>query len=159
MLTGGTVAYEGRGLLDEPAATFEAFVKRTGGTAQDNVVAFTRGTDLAAVYWQLAADGTFAVAGAEAFPSVDLGDGAWHHLAVSHETGANGVSVTLWWDHVRIATRTVSSAFDFGPGAGLVLGSPGFAGCLDDLRVSVGVLDAGGHQYAAPRTGTVVNIR
>ena len=159
VLTGGTVAYEGRGLLDEPAATFEAFVKRTGGTAQDNVVAFTRGTDLAAVYWQLAADGTFAVAGAEAFPSVDLGDGAWHHLAVSHETEAAGVSVTLWWDHVRIATRTVSSAFDFGPGAGLVLGSPGFAGCLDDLRVSVGVLDAGGHQYAAPRTGTVVNIR
>ena len=159
VLSGGTVAYEGRGLLDAPAATFEAFVKRTGGAAQDNVVAFTRGTDLAAAYWQLTADGTFAVSGAEAFPSVNLGDGAWHHLAVSHETGAAGVSVTLWWDHACIATRTVPSAFDFGPGAGLVLGSSGFAGCLDDLRVSVGVLEADGHQYAAPRTGAVVIIR
>lgn len=158
-LSGGTVAYEGRGLLDEPAATFEAFVKRTDGAASDNVVAFTRGADLAAAFWQLTADGAFTVPGAEAFPSVNLGDGAWHHLAVAHETGASGVSVTLWWDHAPVATRTVSSAFDFGLGAGLVLGSSGFAGSLDDLRVSVGVLDADGHQYAAPRTGGVVIIR
>ena len=142
-------------LLEKRLAVYRDL--KTPNAALENELAVKKASRQALLAGTEEADG--AVAGAEAFPSVDLGDGAWHHLAVSHETEAAGVSVTLWWDHVRIATRTVSSAFDFGPGAGLVLGSPGFAGCLDDLRVSVGVLDAGGHQYAAPRTGTVVNIR
>lgn len=157
-LTGGTVAYAGNGVLDEPSATFEAFVKRTGGAANDSVLAFTRGTDATAAFWRLAADGSFTVAGAEAFPSVAFDDD-WHHVAVSHETTDAGVTVTLWWDHQVVAARTVASAFDFGSGAGLVLGSSGFTGFVDEVRVSVGVLGARDHLYAAPRTGGLVIIR
>lgn len=157
-LTGGTVAYAGNGVLDEPSATFEAFVKRTGGAANDSVLAFTRGTDATAAFWRLAADGSFTVADAEAFPSVAFDDD-WHHVAVSHETIDAGVTVTLWWDHQVVAARTVASAFDFGSGAGLVLGSSGFTGFVDEVRVSVGVLGARDHLYAAPRTGGLVIIR
>ena len=157
-LTGGMVAYAGNGVLDEPSATFEAFVKRTGGAANDSVLAFTRGTDATAAFWRLAADGSFTVAGAEAFPSVAFDDD-WHHVAVSHETTDAGVTVTLWWDHQVVAARTVASAFDFGSGAGLVLGSSGFTGFVDEVRVSVGVLGARDHLYAAPRTGGCVIIR
>lgn len=157
-LTGGTVAYAGNGVLDEPSATFEAFVKRTGGAANDSVLAFTRGTDATAAFWRLAADGSFTVAGAEAFPSVAFDD-EWHHVAVAHETTDAGVTVTLWWDHQVVAARTVASAFDFGSGAGLVLGSSGFTGFVDEVRVSAGVLGVRDHLYAAPRTGGLVIIR
>lgn len=158
VLTGGTVAYAGNGVLDEPSATFEAFVKRTAGSSGDSVLAFTTGADAAEPFWRLAADGSFTVAGAEAFPSVTFDD-AWHHVAVSYAPADAGVAVTLWWDHQAVATRTVASAFDFGLGAGLRLGSSGFSGFIDEVRVSPGALAAREHLYAAPRTGGVVIVR
>jgi len=159
-LTGGTVAYAGQGLFDEETATCELFVKRTAGGADDSVVAFAKGTDAAQAFWKLTADGTFAVAGQdEAFPNVTLDDGAWHHLAVAYETADDGgVSVTLYWDHALVATRT-AAAFGFGTGAGLVLGSSGFSGGIDEVRILPRALTAEEFLYAAPPKGGVFLIR
>ena len=159
-LTGGTVAYAGQGLFDEAAATCELFVKRTAGGADDSVVAFAKGTDAAQAFWKLTADGTFAVAGQDAaFPTVTLGDGAWHHLAVAYETADDGgVSVSLYWDHAPVATRT-AAAFGFGTGAGLVLGSSGFSGGIDEVRIFPRALTAEEHLYAAPPRASIFLIR
>ena len=159
-LTGGTVAYAGQGLFDEETATCELFVKRTAGGADDSVVAFAKGTDAAQAFWKLTADGTFAVAGQDAaFPAVTLGDGAWHHLAVAYETADDGgVSVSLYWDHAPVATRT-AAAFGFGTGAGLVLGSSGFSGGIDEVRIFPRALTAEEFLYAAPPKGGVFIIR
>ncbi len=158
-LTGGTVAYAGQGLFDEPTATCELFVKRTAGGADDSVVAFTKGTDAAQAFWQLTADGTFTVHGASAaLPSVTLDDGLWHHLAVAYETTDSGVSVTLYWDHERVGAVT-ATAFAFGTGAGLVLGSAGFSGAIDEVRITPRALAPEEHLYAAPPSATVLFLR
>ena len=159
LLTGGTVAYAGQGLFDEPTATCELFVKRTAGGAADNVVAFAKGTDVAQSFWQLTADGTFTVGGASAtLPTLTLDDGAWHHLAVVHQTTDDGVSVTLYWDHKSVGTVT-TTAFAFGSGAGLVLGSSGFSGAVDEVRIFPRARTPAEHLYAAPPKGCVFVVR
>ncbi len=158
--TGGTVVYEGNGLLDAPCATVEAFVRRTAGTASDSVLTLAKNGAADSPTWRLNADGSFAVEGAsEAFPSVNLADGEWHHLAVSHETTADGVAVTLYWDYAAVATRTVAGAFDFGLGAGLVCGSAGFGGSIDEIRVSPTALTVDEFLYALPRKGFIIRVR
>ena len=158
--TGGTVVYEGNGLLDAPCATVEAFVRRTAGTASDSVLTLAKNGAADSPIWRLNADGSFAVAGAaEAFPSVNMADGEWHHLAVSHETTADGVAVTLYWDYAAVATRTVAGAFDFGLGAGLVCGSAGFGGSIDEIRVSPTALTVDEFLYALPRRGFTIRVR
>ena len=159
VLTGGTVAYAGLGLFDEPTATCELFVKRTAGGADDCAVAFAKGTDAAQSFWKLTADGTFTVSGASATLSVlSLDDGAWHHLAVVHQTTDDGVSVTLYWDHASVGTVT-TTAFAFGSGAGLVLGSSGFSGAVDEVRIFPRALEPAEHLYAAPPKGCVFIVR
>lgn len=159
VLTGGTVAYAGQGLFDETAATCEVFVRREAGGADDAVVAFAKGTDAARAFWKLTADGTFEVAGQDAmFPKVALDDGAWHHLAVAYETAGGIVSVTLYWDHELVATRT-AAAFEFGTGAGLVFGSSGFSGRFDEARLHPLALGPEDLLYATPPRGLRLIIR
>ena len=90
--------------------------------------------------------------------ALSLDDGAWHHLAVAYQTTDDGVSVTLYWDHASVGMVT-TTAFAFGSGAGLVLGSSGFSGAVDEVRIFPRALAPAEHLYAAPPKGCFLVVR
>ena len=160
-LSGGTVSYAASGALDLRAGTAEFFIQRTAGGAGNVLVAFAPDCDASSALWSLAADGTVSIAtDADADTlSINLSDGAWHHVAVSWSQGAATTAVTVWRDYAPAGTATLDGAFDFGPGAGFVLGSAGASGAVDELRLREGVLGADGMLYAAPPPATVLYVR
>lgn len=160
-LSGGTVAYAASGALDLRAGTAEFFVQRTAGGAGDVLVAFAPDCDASSPLWSLAANGTISIAtDADADTlSVDLSDGAWHHVALSWSQGAATTTVRAWRDHAPAGQKVLDGAFDFGPGAGFVLGSAGASGAVDELRLREGVLGTDGMLYATPPPATVISMR
>lgn len=160
-LSGGTVSYAASGALDLRAGTAEFFIQRTAGGAGNVLVAFAPDCDASSALWSLAADGTVSIAtDADADTlSINLSDGAWHHVAVSWSQGAATTAVTVWRDYAPAGTATLDGAFDFGPGAGFILGSAGASGAIDELRLREGILGADGMLYAAPPPATVLYVR
>lgn len=160
-LSGGTVSYAVSGALDLRAGTTEFFVRRTRGGAGDSLVAFAPGCDASSALWSLAADGTVSIAtDADADTlSIDLSDGAWHHVAVSWSQDSTTTAVKVWRDYALAGQKTLNGAFDFGPGAGFVLGSAGASGDIDELLLREGVLGVNAMLYAAPPPATVLYMR
>ncbi len=157
-LTGGTIAYSGNGALDEKMATFEAFVKKTNGGADDAVVTMNCGLAMQKTLWRLTADGVLHIDGTDAFPAVELDDN-WHHIAVSWNLSEEGFAVSLFYDHELAAKRVLSQAFEFEMGSSIVLGSAGFNGAIDEMRLSPEVLETKDHLYAVEVRALSIVIR
>ena len=160
-LAGGAVSYPLGGVLDLDAATAECFVRRTGGGAGDVLVAFAQDCDVSSPIWRLAANGMVSVATDSDSDTlaVDLSDGAWHHFALSWSQGPTTTDVQVWRDHVPVGSMTLDGIFDFGSGAGFILGSAGASGAIDELRLREGVLGTDGMLHAAPPPATVLYVR
>ena len=159
-LSGGTVAYQGNGVFDLDAATAEFFVKAAVGSAGDSVVAFAA-TGAANPVWRLSADGAFVFNTASDSLSTSLGiaDGQWHHIAVTYAPTGADTAVNIYFDHSLAATQTLSGAPAFGNGAGFTLGSAGFSGAIDELRLREGALGASDMLYATPPSATVILMK
>ena len=160
MFRGGTVAYPANGILDLDAGMAECFVKIEGGTATDSVICFALANETATPIWCLNANGSYLVNTSRDSTSGNVAalDGQWHHFAVAWETNGGDTSVTVYFDHAAVANRTLLGKMDFGSGAGIVLGSAGFSGSIDELRIREGALDETSQLYFVPEA-TVILIR
>lgn len=160
MFRGGTVAYPANGILDLDAGMAECFVKIEGGTATDSVICFAPANETATPIWCLNANGSYLVNTSRDSTSGNVAalDGQWHHFAVAWETNGGDTSVTVYFDHAAVANRTLSGKMDFGSGAGIVLGSAGFSGSIDELRIREGALDETSQLYFVP-DATVILMR
>jgi hypothetical protein len=158
--TGGTVTYPANGVLDLDAGMAECFVKIEGGTASDTVILFAQANDPSMPIWRLNANGSYLVQTDNDTLSggVSLGAGQWHHFAVAWAPNGADTDVTVFWDHAVAASQTLSGVFNFGTGAGITLGSAGFSGRIDELRVREGVLGTADQLYFFP-AATVLYIR
>ena len=140
------------------------FVRGQAESADANVVAFATGNDLSSPLWALAAGGAFTVrtaAGSRVFDlssAIDLA-GGWHHFAVSYASAGGDTEVKAYWDHELALEATVPGALDFSAAAGYTVGSAGFAGAVDELRVRAGVYAPADFLYAAPPRSTMMLIR
>ncbi len=158
-LTGGTVAYPGNGVFDLDAATAEFFVKASSGGADDSIVLFAVAGASSPV-WRLSANGAFIFRTASDSLTVHLGigDGRWHHIAVAYTPSGADTAVNVYLDHSLAATQTLAGAPAFGAGAGFTLGSAGFSGAIDELRLREGAPGVSGMLYAAPSAATVLHL-
>ena len=68
----------------------------------------------------------------------------WHHFAVTYDAKANKVSA--WYDREKVIEETLSAPLDFSNAVQYHIGKGGnnqpFAGNMDEIRLSYGVLDA-----------------
>ena len=156
-LSGGTVAYPGNGAFDLETATAEFFVKATAGGAGDSVVSFAA-TGAANPVWRLSANGAFAFNTASDSLAANLGiaDCGWHHVAVAYAPDGADTAVSVYLDHALAATQTLSGAPAFGSSAGFTLGSSGFSGAIDELRLREGAHGVSDMLYATPPSATVI---
>ena len=159
-LTGGTVTYPANGVLDLDAGMAECFVKIEDGTASDTVILFAQANDPSMPIWRLNANGYYLVqTDSDTFSGgVSVGDGQWHHFAVAWSPDGVDTAVTVFWDHEIAASQTLSGVFSFGTGAGITLGSAGFSGRIDELRLREGLLGTADQLYFIP-AATVLYIR
>lgn len=159
-LTGGTVTYPANGVLDLDAGMAECFVKIEDGTASDTVILFAQANDPSMPIWRLNANGYYLVqTDSDTFSGgVSVGDGRWHHFAVAWSPDGVDTAVTVFWDHEIAASQTLSGVFSFGTGAGITLGSAGFSGRIDELRLREGLLGTADQLYFIP-AATVLYIR
>ena len=159
-LSGGTVAYPGNGVFDLEAATAEFFVKATAGGAGDSVVSFAA-TGAANPVWRLSANGAFAfnTASDDLAANLSIADGGWHHVAVAYAPVGADTAVSVYLDHALAATQTLSGAPAFGSGAGFTLGSAGFSGTIDELRLREGARGVSDMLYSTPPSATVLLMK
>lgn len=159
-LLGGTVAYTGNGAFDLNAATAEFFVRKLGGGAANNVVSFGA-TGAANPVWSLSAGGAFVfrTASDSLEASLAIGDGQFHHVAVAYAPSGADTAVTVSLDHTAVASGTLTGAIDFGSGAGFTVGSAGFTGAIDELRLREGARGVSEMLHASPPPATFMVFR
>lgn len=158
--SGGTVAYPGNGVFDLVAATSEFFVKAEAGDATVPAISLTVDGSANPV-WRLSASGAFVfnTAGDSLSMNLGIGDRQFHHVAVAYAPSGASTAVTVYLDHAPVASRTLAGTVDFGSGAGFLLGSAGFTGTIDELRLRQGAVGTDGMLYAAPPPATVILMK
>lgn len=159
-LSGGTVAYPGNGIFDLDAAMSEFFVRAEAGDATAPAISFAADGSANPI-WRLSASGAFVfnTTGGSLSTNLGIGDHQFHHLAVAYAPSGANTAVTVYLDHETVASRTLAGTVDFGSGAGFLLGSAGFSGAIDELRIREGVIGTEGMLYAAPPSATVILMK
>ena len=159
-LSGGTATYLGNGVLDLRATTTEFFIKVDEGCYADSAITFFA-EGVVSPIWKLSADGAFVFNSAEDSMSTTLAaisDRKLHHVAVVHASSGADTHVSVYLDHALVAEDTISGLVDFGLGAGFTLGSPGFSGALDEMRIREGSFGIDDMLYCAPPLGIMLIV-
>lgn len=173
-LEGGQVKYPHNADLETNEMTVECFMKYKGGTNYGNVLRFNQATNdwgatpIWSVYFQ---DGQLKMRVDRAERVKSFGstfcDGEWHHLGIAFKQFASGISVSVYDNYQQVGggwyfedNRRLK--YDSGSCLGVGTGpSPNyyFAGYVDELRISQGVLPVEYFMRGARRPGFAVIIR
>lgn len=162
--TGGGVRLDGNGIVDLQTATAEMFVRVMDTAYAGPIVSYGKALSSETSLWNVTADNKLTVVtatGSTTVPlaTVNLSDGAWHHLAICHESAEGVVNVKVYVDYACVADANVDGCFVFDEPAGFVLGAADYVGCMDEFRCHRGRVGVDGFLYAAPRPGLQIIVR
>ena len=157
LLEGGYIKYPHNTELEMPEMTVECFMKHHASSNYAGILRFSKSNlDVTDPIWFV------GVQNGQLFMRIDTAtkenagklfgatflDGRWHHLGVTFSTNGLGQAVVRVYDNYRqVGTDwTLDGPLDFSQGSVLHVGRSSytgylFYGCVDEVRISRGVLD------------------
>lgn len=160
LLCGGSVSF-GRNILIEKAADYvvEFYMKGDSVTPGAKILGFDGAWTLSqgenGGTFEITADTDLNVGQTVSFP-VDLGR-TWSVYAVAFSRTTEGTSISLYRNGQSIGCRTISGYLR--PATGISLGSEGFTGRFDEMRVKEGLVEPEKLLFCPPPRGLILVVR